>query len=137
MGQTDEQSFRRWYADWAQKLGLDPNPDGQFYDYRAAFREGAKPGPDGHWPSKFKMPGHPNEVVAGFNTRTGDRVPGTKRGTRDEMIGLGWEPDTATRLIGMDDLRHSPDMRRVATRSGVAPDADKMQSLIRLLQALP
>ena len=88
----------------------------RFYDYRAAFREGAKPGPDGHWPSKFKMPGHPNEVVAGFNTRTGDRVPGTKRGTRDEMIGLGWEPDTATRLIGMDDLRHSPDMRRVATR---------------------
>jgi hypothetical protein len=65
------------------------------------------------------------------------RIPTVKRGTRDEMIGLGWEPDTATRLIGMDDLRHSPDMRRVATRSGVAPDADKMQSLIRLLQALP
>lgn len=75
---TDEQSFRAWYADRAQRYGLDPNPDDwrHFYDYRAAFRAGAEPAVDPtdglpHWPSEFKKEGHPNLIVNGIDTRTG------------------------------------------------------------------
>jgi len=97
---VDEPTFQAWYGQRAKTLGLDPNPDApeQSYDYRAAFAAGAEPGPDGHWPSAFKKPGHPNEVVGGFNTRTGARVPGTPRASRDDLVRLGWEPDAAARL---------------------------------------
>lgn len=97
---VDEPAFQRWYATQARQWGLPANPDdaSQFYDYRAAFRAGATPGPDGHWPSQFKKPGHPNEVVGGFNTRTGERVPNTPRADAATLERLGWEPDTAKRL---------------------------------------
>jgi hypothetical protein len=97
---SDEPAFRRWYASMAQRYGLHSDPDGpeQLYDYRAAFRAGAEPDASGHWPSAFKQPGHPNEVVGGFNTRTGERVPGTARATEAELVQLGWEPETAAQL---------------------------------------
>jgi hypothetical protein len=93
-------AFRQWYQRMAQQYGLSSNPDApdQFYDYRAAFRAGAKPDASGHWPSAFKKAGHPNEVVGGFNTRTGERVPGTPRANAAELIQMGWEPATAQRL---------------------------------------
>jgi hypothetical protein len=63
--QEEEASFRQWYAEQASKTGLDPNPDApeHKYDYRAAFRAGAGPGTDGHWPSQFKADDHPNRYV--------------------------------------------------------------------------
>jgi hypothetical protein len=73
---------------------MDPNPDDprHYYDYRAAYRAGAEPEryvasatgsgqmmPDRameraplHWTSEFKREGHPNEIVNGINTRTGE-----------------------------------------------------------------
>lgn len=96
----DEPAFQSWYAKQATTHGLNPNPDAadQFYDYRGAFRAGAQPDQTGHWPSQFKKPGHPNEVVGGFNTRTGARVPGTKQASEPELVALGWAPEDAKRL---------------------------------------
>lgn len=96
----DEPAFRNWYAKMAQSHNLSPNPDdpAQLYDYRAAFRANAAPDASGHWPSQFKRPGHPNEIVGGFNTRTGERVPGTKRANEAELIRMGWDAETAKRL---------------------------------------
>ena len=95
----EEQAFRTWYADAATRYDLNPDPDSQPYDYRAAFRAGAKPDASGHWPSQFKKAGHPNEIVGGFNTRTGERVPGTPR-AKDaaELVRLGWDAETAKKL---------------------------------------
>lgn len=71
-----EQEFQRWYSMVAKQQGLDPDPDNplHYYDYRAAHAAGAEPGPDGHWPSEFKRPGHPNLIVEGRDTRDGTIV---------------------------------------------------------------
>jgi hypothetical protein len=73
----DEEEFKRWYAQWAGKTGLDPNPDApeHFYDYRAAYRAGAKPSVDPrdgfhHWPSQYKADNHPNRYVMIDDTLT-------------------------------------------------------------------
>jgi len=70
----------------------------EFYDYEAARKAGAKPDASGHWPSEFKKPGHPNEIVGGFNTRTGERVPGTPRMSEAELVAHGWSPESARKL---------------------------------------
>lgn len=72
--QFDEQEFRKWYGTQAGRFQLDPDPDNplHLYDYRAAYREGYGPDPsDGHWPSQFKHPNHPNRFVDGIDTITG------------------------------------------------------------------
>ena len=76
-----EQKFQAWYASWAEKLGLNPNPDDprHQYDYRAAFRAGAAPNEEGHWPSQFKAPDHPNRFVGGVDTITGQPAPAPLR----------------------------------------------------------
>lgn len=98
----DEPQFRQWYARMAAQYGLGNNPDSpeQHYDYRAAFRAKASPDASGHWPSDFKKGGHPNMVVGGFNVQTGQRVPGTRQASEEELIRLGWDPETAARLSG-------------------------------------
>lgn len=79
---TKEAAFQQWYQAKAQQLGLDPNPDNprHQYDYRAAFEAGAgtEIGSDGlpHWPSEFKLRGHPNLVVDGRLTPTGEPAEG-------------------------------------------------------------
>lgn len=75
-GPGDEAAFQQWYAARAQALGLNPNPDDpqHFYDYRAAFRAGAEPDASGHWPSQFKLEGHPRLILDGVDTRTGEKV---------------------------------------------------------------
>jgi hypothetical protein len=68
---NDEPGFQQWYAGHAKKLGLASNPDDpqHKYDYRAAYRAGAAPGPDGHWPSQFKADDHPNRFINGVDTK--------------------------------------------------------------------
>lgn len=72
-----EAAFQAWYATRAADQGLDPNPDDprHFYDYRAAFRAGAEPDMTGHWPSQFKLEGHPRLILDGIDTRTGQPAP--------------------------------------------------------------
>ena len=98
---NDEAAFQQWYQQMAAQYGLSPDPDDpqQFYDYRSAFKAGAKPDETGHWPSDFKKEGHPNLVVGGFHVQTGKRVPGTQRAfSVEELVKLGWEPETAKQL---------------------------------------
>jgi len=74
----EEQKFKSWYKGWSDKLKLDPNPDDprHFYDYRAAYKSGAEPTPESgwHWPSQFKRDNHPNRIVDGVDTKTGEKV---------------------------------------------------------------
>lgn len=83
--QFDEAGFQKWYRGWANKTGIDPNPDhpAHKYDYRGAYRANAAPkvSPDDglyHWPSEFKADDHPNRYVDGIDTKTGK--PRTIRG---------------------------------------------------------
>lgn len=76
-----ERIFRLWYGQWADKAGLDPNPDSpeQMYDYRGAFMAGQEPVVDAsdglyHWPSSYKDDDHPNRFVKGVgDSRAIDR----------------------------------------------------------------
>lgn len=103
---VDERAFRSWYGDMSKRHNLAPDPDtpDQFYDYRGAFRANAAPDASGHWPSQFKRAGHPNEIVGGFNTRTGERAPGTPRASEQELVTLGWDAATAKRLADTPEL---------------------------------
>lgn len=90
----DEAVFQQWMA--AQNI--DPR-ELDVYDFRSALMAGATRDASGHWPSQFKRESHPNLVVGGFNTKTGERVPGTPLAKSvDELISLGWEPATAAAL---------------------------------------
>ena len=68
-----EAAFLKWYSQHVKKLGLSPDPYDplHFYDYKAAWEAGVEPGPNGHWPSEFKLKGHPNLFVGGVDTRSG------------------------------------------------------------------
>ena len=100
----DEAEFKKWYATIATKYQLNAEPNGQFYDYRGAYLAHATPDDTGHWPSRYKQPGHPNEVVGGFSTITGKRQPGTTLATEAELKALGWDDDFA-RKNGADKAR--------------------------------
>ena len=74
--------------------GLNPNLDDprQQYDYRGAYLAGAEPDKvTGHWPSEFKLPGHPRKVLYNIDTTTG------------EMSGT--VPPTPTQNIFMEKLK--------------------------------
>jgi len=92
---ADEQQFQAWVR--AHQITDVDAPESR-YDYRAAFKANATPDASGHWPSAFKLAGHPNEVVGGFNTRTGARVPGTPRLGEADLVAQGWDAETAARL---------------------------------------
>jgi len=117
---AEETAFQRWYARLAQRWDLNPNPDDpeQFYDYRAAYKAGAKPDPaSGHWPSEFKRGGHPNLIVGGFHTQTGERVPGAPLAkSAADLVQLGWDAETAQQLwASVDPAQEIEEARRVPT----------------------
>ena len=98
----NEDQFQNWYRDIASQQGLPVNPDdpSQMYDYRSAYMAGASPDAGGHWPSQFKRPGHPNEIVGGFNTRTGEPEPGHVQETDPrKLVAMGWDAATALALV--------------------------------------
>lgn len=83
---------------WMKTNRIDPR-EMEVYDFRKAMMAGATRDESGHWPSDFKKENHPNLVVGGFNTKTGQRVPGAKLASSvQELIELGWEPETAAQL---------------------------------------
>lgn len=135
---ADDLAFQRWYADAAKRYGLDPNPDSseQLYDYRSAFKAGAKPDASGHWPSQFKKPGHPNEVVGGFNTRTGERVQGTPQASETELVRLGWDPETAKQLSATAQNTVTFGAQDAVKGQPVAPLPSMFELPLRALQSL-
>jgi hypothetical protein len=82
---ADEDAFQRgirdtdWHREFTAKFG-EPNLNDPNYDYRAAWKAGARPTVrdpgDGllHWPSQFKGENHPNRYVDGVDTKTGKPV---------------------------------------------------------------
>jgi hypothetical protein len=84
-----ERAFQIWYAMQAKANGIDPNPDDprHYYDYRRAFQAGANPGLDRHWPSTFKLAGHPNRYVDGIDTITGQTAPKGLLGVLQSFLG--------------------------------------------------
>ncbi len=88
LNEKEEEQFQRWYKHQSGKLKLNPDPDDKahYYDYRAAFKSGVRnPDKEGHWPSEFKLEGHPRMVVDGVNTKTGEPV------AKPEEIGVKFE----------------------------------------------
>ena len=70
-----QEGFDQWYSGISLQQGLDPNPDDprHFYDYRQAYAEGVRNVDEaGHFPSKYKLSGHPRTIIDGINTITGE-----------------------------------------------------------------
>ena len=85
----EEQIFQQWYAQIANKTGINRDPDDfrHKYDYRGAFKGGHQPDVEGHWPSEFKDWDHPNRFIA---QEGGGRYLDTKTG--EEVTSLPEEP---------------------------------------------
>ena len=103
--QTDDGEFRDWYAMLAKRLGLAPNPDDpeHYYDYRAlwedvkAKRAKQPDAPGGHFPSKYKKPGHPRAFLKdtrgkAFDTKTATYLSGEPV-SRRELVASEQSPD--------------------------------------------
>ena len=68
-----------WYRDFVSRFGGPPNLNGGNYDYRGAWRAGARPSASGnlHWPSqtpegrRLKAPTHPTAWKEEFLQKTG------------------------------------------------------------------
>lgn len=78
----DEGSFQRgirntqWFKEYVTEYGEEPDLDTKDYDYRKAWREGARPDVRDetdnnrlHWPSKYKGDNHPRRFIDGVDTR--------------------------------------------------------------------
>ena len=63
----DDPGFSAWYAEVSNRSGVNPDPDDprHYYDYRAAYEEGAELDEDRHLPSRFKHDLHPNRYIIG------------------------------------------------------------------------
>jgi hypothetical protein len=76
----NEARFQAWYGPLARKLHIAPNPDDpeHYYDYRAFHRDMeagkvlAPDAPGGHFPSTYKLPGHPRTFLDDANGRVFD-----------------------------------------------------------------
>jgi hypothetical protein len=96
-----------------------PSREGESYDYNAAIDAGYGPDTSGHWPSDYKLSGHPNTVVGGFHTVTAKRVPGTRRLYGDDLVAAGWDKKTVKELDAVPEPIVSP----VPSHTTPAPDA--------------
>jgi hypothetical protein len=124
---AQEREFKGWYAALAQKLGIAPDPDdpGHFYDYRAFYRDmkagkqGAPDAPGGHFPSTYKLPGHPRSFLDDgrgrmFDTRsasylTGEPVPQSALDASEQSPDApGFDPDKAKRMAAVFRLLGRP-----------------------------
>jgi hypothetical protein len=78
----DEQSFQQgirnteWFKEFVKEHGEEPDLDTKDYNYREAWRSGARPDVRDptdknrlHWPSKFKGENHPRRFINGRDTR--------------------------------------------------------------------
>ena len=132
LASTDEASFQDWYKGQSGRLGLSPNPDDplHYYDWRSAYRAGAQPNAEGHWPSQFKLPGHPNLIVNGIDTRTGRpaSTPGYLAGNSmlQAPSPVPTFKDMAAQIVGGDN---GIDIARNAMQSAqaMAPTAEQYQ----------
>jgi len=97
----EELQFQNWYQQVpVGKMKLNPNPDDplHYYDWRGMYKSGIRqPDETGHWPSQFKLEGHPRMFINGTDTRTGLPMESRKEGgsvspnssdTEKEKLGI-------------------------------------------------
>ena len=95
-----------WFSEFTKHYGEEPNLEDPNYDYRAAWKAGARPDVRDpgdnllHWSSQFKGENHPNRYVDGVDTLTGasvrpDWAPGAIA-AQDQYRPLGNDPWTNT-----------------------------------------
>ena len=69
-----------WFSEYQAKYGETPDLETPDYNYREAWKAGARPtvrDPGDqllHWPSQFKGDNHPNRYIDGVDTRTGQKM---------------------------------------------------------------
>lgn len=110
---AEEEKFQSWYKGWADKTGMNKNPDDENhkYDYRAAYKAGVVP-PEkgGHWPSEYKALDHPNRVIKGVDTATGKpatyevlwsqvSAKGSESKGKEWLMSQGWSEKQAEDII--------------------------------------
>lgn len=112
-----EQRFKKWYGQLSAKLRIAPDPDDplHYYDYRAFHRDmeaGQVLPPDapgGHFPSTYKLPGHPRTYLTDANGRvfdtrsaqylTGDQVPDEQLTASERSPDMpGFDPEKLTAM---------------------------------------
>src|SRR5262245_43970671 len=77
-----------WFSEYVRKYGQEPDLNTPDYNYRAAWKAGARPDVRDpgdqllHWPSQYKGPNHPNRYVDGVDTLTGENLNEPYRGVR-------------------------------------------------------
>ena len=61
----EDVEFLDWYSGVAERANLSPDPDDprHYYDYRSAYKAGAKLDERKHLPSEFKHDLHPNRYI--------------------------------------------------------------------------
>ena len=61
----EDVEFSHWYSNIAEKSNLSPDPNDprHYYDYKAAYEEGATLDEKKHLPSEFKHDLHPNRYI--------------------------------------------------------------------------
>ena len=61
----DDPGFSEWYSNLAERSDISPDPDDprHYYDYRAAYEEGAESDKNRHLPSRFKHDLHPDRYI--------------------------------------------------------------------------
>lgn len=84
LGPLDEVQFQDWYKNlphhqemMARGMQIPSADDPEhFYDYRGAYLQNMNLGPNqqGHFPSEFKMSGHPRTYLGGVNTSEPDQA---------------------------------------------------------------
>ena len=66
----DDPKFLEWYSNIAEISNLSPNPNDprHYYDYKSAYKAGARLDKNKHLPSKFKHDLHPNRYTINKKT---------------------------------------------------------------------
>ena len=84
----EDVEFLDWYSDIAERSNISPDPDDprHYYDYRAAYKEGAELDEGKHLPSKFKHDLHPNRYVIGKDLEIYDSKYGEKADLEDMIM---------------------------------------------------
>src|SRR6187402_1817011 len=97
----DEEDFQKgiretpWFSEFKQKYGEEPDLDTEDYDYRKAWKSGARPDvrdPNDnlyHWPSEFKGKMHKNRFVDGIDTITGKPTDPAEKMVYDTIHNKG------------------------------------------------
>ena len=84
----DESEFLDWYSTLSERADISPDPDDprHYYDYRAAYEEGADLDERKHLPSKFKHDLHPNRFVVGKDLEIYDSKYGRSADIEDMIM---------------------------------------------------